>query len=254
MIDHWQDTLERHIASGGLHLFDAVHVVGDVSSTQDVARAQNLPGGCIIVALRQTAGRGRLGRAWADTAAHGVACTFVLDRSTIELNERISIASAVGVARGIERAAQMAVGIKWPNDIVVDGRKLAGILIEADAQRILIGVGINVSQTAWPAELEPIAVSLHQVGRASTRLDVVTALISALDAALRESDDDLAAAFAARDVLTGRHERFRVGQELMEGTVQAVDPLRGLRVMTADGERWLEAQHTSLHLDDASSR
>src|SRR5207244_4946287 len=107
-------------------------------STQDVARG--LPVGSVVVADQQTSGRGRLGRRWEAPPGSGLLASFVLP-----VHPLASLAAGVAAAR----ACGDSVRLKWPNDLLVDGRKLAGILVEVASERALVGVGINLS---WAPE------------------------------------------------------------------------------------------------------
>jgi BirA family biotin operon repressor/biotin-[acetyl-CoA-carboxylase] ligase len=170
-----------------------VTVVAEAGSTQDLARGA--ASGDVIVARRQTGGRGRWGRAWADTGDEGVAVTFVVDR---EPGPRLAEAAAVAVAEAVEACLGRPVGLKRPNDVLVDGRKLAGVLVEQFDDLAAIGIGVNVLQGTWPAELAGRAVSLAELGADIGRLDVLAALLPAMETALGRPAPDLAEAFAAR--------------------------------------------------------
>lgn len=241
-IDCWPERLERAMAER-CTIFRRVQVVRETASTQDAARNLNASAGDVVVAWRQTAGRGRLGRRWEDTGEDGVAVTFIVPSGQ---PERLAIAGAIGVARSLESLLDADVGIKWPNDIVVLGRKLAGILIEQAQGCAFIGIGINVGQTRWPEILEPGVISLRQLGRRVDRIDVLCELIPALESALRLEAPSLVEGFVRRDVLRGKHAMFRHEGQLVCGIVQRIDPMRGLAVATQSGERWLPAATTTV--------
>jgi len=247
-IQHWTDALQAAIDPLPTpRMFQRVTVLAETGSTQDAASRLHAQPGDIVVAWRQISGRGRLGRAWADTGENGVAMTLVIkpDRP-----ERLAIAAAVGTALGIESATSLVTGIKWPNDVMINSRKVAGVLIEQNADRALIGIGVNVHQTTWPAELADRAISLHQAGASVDRLDVMCLLLASLARALTMSDKDLAAAFIQRDGLHGTRAGFCCGETTVHGTVLRVDPMRGLAVRTNDGrEVWLEAARTTMMKD-----
>lgn len=170
--------------------------------------------------------------------------TFVVEP---EAPERLAIASAIAAARAIEAMTGVGAGIKWPNDLILEDHKVGGILIERDDQRALIGIGINVAQSRWPAELADIAVSLLQCGCQVDRLVLLTALVRSLQDAIGLEEGPLAEAFARRDVLIGSQGTFLCRGELVAGRVLGVDPLQGLRVQTAEGrEKWLPAAVTSV--------
>jgi BirA family biotin operon repressor/biotin-[acetyl-CoA-carboxylase] ligase len=107
--------------------------LGSVSSTQDEARA--LPVGSIVVADEQSAGRGRLRRAWAAPPGTALLATFVVAPHPLT-----SIVAGVAAAEACGRGVRL----KWPNDLLLDGRKLGGILVEAAADRHLVGIGVNL--------------------------------------------------------------------------------------------------------------
>ena len=241
-LDQWKDRLDAVVASDG-EVFRRVIVIRETASTQDAARRLEAQPGDVVVAWRQTAGRGRLGRRWADTREDGVALSIVLPCGP---PERLALAFAVGVAGAAERLLDRPVGIKWPNDIVVERRKLAGILIEQSGALAIAGIGLNVSQTRWPEELADRAVSLAQLGAQVDRLDVIVAVLESLRTALRQPDDALVEAFTGRDALSGAEATLRNGRETVHGTVLRIDPLDGLWVRTDSGEVRLPAATTTI--------
>lgn len=241
-LEQWQHRLDRVVASDGDVLRRAI-VIRETASTQNAARRSGAQPGDVVVAWRQTAGRGRLGRRWADTREEGVALSIVTPAGP---PERLALAFAVGVAGAVERLLDRPVGIKWPNDIVVERRKLAGILIEQSGALAVAGIGLNVSQTTWPKELAEVAVSLAQLGAQVDRLDAIVAVLESLSTALRQPDDVLVEAFTARDVLCGAEATLRNGRETVHGTVLRIDPLDGLWVRTDSGEVRLPAATTTI--------
>jgi len=126
------------------------------------------PEGTLIVADRQTSGRGRFGRAWSSDPGVGLYFSLVLQprRPAVEMLA-LTLAAGVGVARGIGDHCGLTCDIRWPNDIMLEGRKLAGVLIEGEIEngrleRAILGVGINVNQDAMPEEIADIAISLKE--------------------------------------------------------------------------------------------
>lgn len=248
-LEQWPDRLEQAIRlSDGF--FRRSTVLFETTSTQDAAKRQEARPGDVVTAWRQTGGRGRLGRAWADTEHHGAAMTCVVEAGP---PERMALAAAVGAASGLESIAARRLGIKWPNDVVCESRKLAGILIERADGRAFIGVGVNVSQAAWPPDLAARAVSLRQIGVQVDRLEVILAVLAGLACAWAMSDGELERAFGERDALVGREASFRFDGAVIAGRVLRVDPLRGLLVQAAGGEKWLPAALTSVVQDDPVS-
>lgn len=240
--------------SAGSRLFTRVRVVNEAGSTQDVAREQR-QAGLIVAANRQTAGRGRLGRTWSDGAGHGVAMTLTLDAETFD-TARLSIASAIGVLRGIRlllpRASGVEIGVRWPNDVVERSglrRKIAGVLIERVSNLAYVGVGINVGQREedWPRELTGRAVSVRELGGSATRTEAAHRVILEIEKAMQESMDSLLADWRESDVLIGSVRTFTHDGRRHSGKVLTIDPASSLVVQTSSGERLrLPAMTTSL--------
>lgn len=237
----WQPRLAQ--ACTATALFRIVHVLAETPSTQDAPETRGADAGTVVAAWRQTAGRGRFGRQWVEESTAGVAVTFVIDAQRIE---RLALASAVAAAEACEVALGARVGIKWPNDIVVGGRKLAGVLVETRGDRAFVGIGINVQHARFNGELESRATSLAMLGAAVDRLTVLESLIAALDRAIPAPDAALVDAFLARDALRGTRTLFATPEGPVEGEVRSVDPMRGLVVRTESGERFLPAHSTSV--------
>ncbi len=248
-IEHWQANIEAVLLGlpGGLK---RVMVLRETSSTQDAARGAGCIAGDVIVAWRQTHGRGRFGRRWEDTGEDGVAMTITLPAERVE---RLSIIGGLAAARAIELACagvQANVGIKWPNDVLANGRKIAGVLIECAGGMALMGIGINVHQRSWPAELGDRATSLEQLGVATDRLNVMIDVLLHLQACLGMSDTWLAEEFARCDLLKDTDAAFRIGQREVRGRVLRVEAMLGLAVRDEAGvEHWLPAATTTIVKD-----
>jgi BirA family biotin operon repressor/biotin-[acetyl-CoA-carboxylase] ligase len=239
------DRLERAIAREGLTCFNRVGVVRETHSTQDFARmlAAGTPG-LVAIAGRQTAGRGRLGRKWADTSRKGVAMTFALGAQDLP-PERLSIAAGVACCLTIEAAltrTSATVGLRWPNDVVErteagPGRKLSGVLIEQQDGLALVGIGINVLQLPedWDDDLAPKVTSLRELGSTWSRAQAAERLMIELDRALRTPPDELARLWGRREALIGRRCAFLSDGAEYRGIVEAVDPATRIRLRTDDG-------------------
>ncbi len=189
------------------------------ASTNDDAKRAARAGaseGAAFIADAQSGGRGRLGRSWFSPAGENLYASFILrpafDPKRIPL---VTLTAGLAVVDAVvPRVATRRVGLKWPNDVYIDGRKVAGILSEAQvvegvAAWIVVGIGINVRTTTFPPELATRATSLAIAGASSLdRGELFADLAGALFrrmAMLSESKiPDLIAAFAARDELAGR--------------------------------------------------
>lgn len=244
-IEEWAGVLEGAVARTSA--FTRVLVMGEVESTQDAARAAAV--GSVIIAYRQTRGRGRLGRDWLDTFDDGLAMSCVLPH---QIGERIAIVAAIAAGAAIERACMDSegrspqVGIKWPNDLHVARRKVGGILIERTAREVILGIGINCSQRQFPGELAQRAISLAMAGHEVDRVDLAALVVEEVDRWMRSGDASLCEEFSRRDALRGEAARFRTPAGVVCGTVQEIEPLSGITLLTPSGTQFLPAATTTL--------
>ena len=163
--------------------------LGVVSSTQDVAIELAESGACdgtVVVAETQTGGRGRHGRTWEDEPGESLLASIVArPRLSVRDLPKLSLATAVAVAEAIGEMAGLAVRLKWPNDVLVNGRKLAGILLESRISAepiVVVGIGINLRQQAFPAVLAASATSvILEGGRWVEREAMLDAVLTAFD-------------------------------------------------------------------------
>lgn len=260
----WQDAVEAVLRQERLALVRRVMVLAETESTQDAALRASADGvSSLVVADRQTGGRGRLGRQWVQGEAHdeqqrqkaarglGVAATFALVKRDVP-PARLSIAAGLAACRACESVVGVGLGLRWPNDVVERGggqRKLAGVLVEAKGETALVGIGINVRHEAddFPAVLGGRAASTSMLGSMATRLDVLIELVRQFDRALGMDPDSLAAEWSRRDILVGSRRTFEHAGHRYEGTVQGVQPTSHIDLVTEDGRRvQLPALTTSL--------
>ena len=118
----------------------------ETGSTQDVLRDGDHPHGTVALAEHQTAGRGRSGRSWEDAPATNLLFSLLLEPPAGAPLPELSLVAGLAVASALEREAMVPALVKWPNDVLIDGGKVAGILLEATGRRIVCGIGINVNQ------------------------------------------------------------------------------------------------------------
>jgi len=136
------------------------------TNTQAKALPENTPEGAVVVAEEQTAGRGRTGRAWVSPKGQGIWMSLYLKPDiTPQEAPRLTHVAALAVARAIKSAVGISAGIKWPNDIIIDGKKVCGILTELSAEidavnSVVVGIGINVNNERFPEGLKDVATSL----------------------------------------------------------------------------------------------
>jgi BirA family transcriptional regulator, biotin operon repressor / biotin---[acetyl-CoA-carboxylase] ligase len=226
--------------------------LGEVRSTNDVARliaAAGGPEGAVVVADRQTHGRGRLGRAWSSPPG-GLWCSILLRPTGTSAGAptgastwgRISLTIAVAVAEAVEAELGLRVGIRWPNDLLVGDRKVCGILIEATSSgALIVGIGLNVHVDIQhlPAPVAARATSLHlATGRSHDRRLLLAAMLARLAHWYEEwRSGSLAVldAWAARDVMQGTRVSVGAGGPNIEGVAAGVDDDGALLVVRSDG-------------------
>jgi len=222
----------------------------ETASTNNLARVAALAGaphGTVIVAEHQTAGRGRLGRAWHSPPGVGLWCSVLL-RPGIPARHAwvLTLGAAVAAAGAIEDVAGCQVDLKWPNDILFDGKKLAGILTEARVEGnamsfVVVGIGINVNQDLrdFPTDLRETAVSLKMAtGRPQRRTALLPRLLHALEAVYAEpSPERVCRLWKARCSTLGREVRVSIGDERVAGVAEDISQDGELILCQTDGVR-----------------
>jgi BirA family transcriptional regulator, biotin operon repressor / biotin---[acetyl-CoA-carboxylase] ligase len=214
-------------------------------STQELARG--LPHGGVAACEEQTAGRGQLGRAWVSPAGKGILCSLALrPRTPVDRLAAFSLVAAEAVCEAtLDRAA-----VRWPNDVVVDGRKLAGVLVEVRDGAMVVGVGLNANLTPdelpGDARVPPTSLQI-ETGAAVDRADVLADLLWALE---RRFEAFEAEGFPGlvRDDLRGHRVRLAGGGEgVCSGTDAQGRLVVGGRAVTSD-------EVTAVLVDDAAGR
>jgi len=232
---------------------DHIHHYYRAGSTNNVAleaAAGGAPEGSVFLAEQQTAGRGRGGNQWHSAESTGIYCSVVL-RPALPPADVLVLSLAVGLA--VHWAVQdvnpqLIPDLKWPNDLLINGRKFCGILTEMSAEatrvrHIVVGIGINVNQTRFPDDLQQTATSLRlATGSEWSRVELCAALLKSLDREYRE----LAKADAAEEILSrfaqrsssvrGKHVRIDENGGF-EGVTEGLDPRGFLKVRTREGVR-----------------
>lgn len=204
--------------------------------------------GVSVVADEQTAGRGRLQRAWSSPKGAGLYFSILL-RPKIATNywPLITMMAAVAVYDTLGEACRLQADIKWPNDLLSGERKICGILAEAIetpmGRAVVLGIGINLTPQAFPRELKTVATSVSQAtGRQPERETILAALLRALSrwySLLHDSGgpEKIIAAWSSRSTYaTGRLVQVSNGDEVWQGTTCGVEDDGALRLNTANGE------------------
>ncbi len=225
---------------------------GEVESTQDVAFTLAEQGACdgsVVLADSQTRGRGRHGKAWHSPAGAGIWFSMVLRPGAAPppVPPLLVAATAVAVAEAVERETDLVPGVRWPNDLVVGDRKIAGILVETRdfdpaAPLFVLGVGLNVTQGAddFDPEIRAEATSIAmEKGRAPERTLLLAAVLDALDHWRGTLEAGGAApveeAFRARVAYLGRRVTLREGETVVEGVLESASPVTGIFLKLDDG-------------------
>lgn len=245
------DEIHAALVSAGarLGIFSrGVRWYGIISSTNDVAShlaAEAAAEGTVVAANTQTAGRGRLGRQWSSPPEAGLYVSVVL-RPPQHAVPMLTIAAGVAISEGIEAATGLRTLVKWPNDIYVGPRKLAGILAEAGTagsgiEHAVVGFGINLMPAAYPPDVGARATSIEsELGRAADRGLVLAECLASLDRRYRdlcEKHGGIVAAWRGRAAATfGRRIEWDASGGPRHGIVEDLDD-HGALIVRCGGER-----------------
>ena len=215
-------------------------------STNDDVRQLGREGaaaGVVVVAGRQEAGRGRRGAAWVCPPGEGLAFSLLLRPSENKaLWPRLSLAAGLAVAEGLDRFG-VAAEVKWPNDVWVGGKKIAGILVEAGEDFVVVGIGINVGVTAFPEVLGDSATSLVLECGEPPLLPMVLAAVlerfQVWQAKIGHDFNELIRHFRVRCALTGHEVTLIAADGVLHGTVKGIGDGGELLLQTPEGIRKL---------------
>jgi BirA family biotin operon repressor/biotin-[acetyl-CoA-carboxylase] ligase len=223
--------------------------IGSTNSAAMDAAREGAPEGSIFLAEQQTAGRGRGANQWHSPQSAGIYCSVVL-RPALPPSEALlfSLAAGLAVRSAIQEIdSRVQPDLKWPNDALLDGKKVCGILTEMNAEAtrvryIVVGIGINVNQTGFPDDLQALAISLRMAtGTEWSRVEVCAALLKSLD---REYRDLLEKPGARESVMrrfqeassSVRGRRVRIEETPgLEGVTEGLDERGFLLLRTAQG-------------------
>ena len=210
-------------------------------STQDLLRPDEDPEGAAVAADEQTAGRGRRGRRWEAPPGRAIQCSVLLRPPPGRRLPELSLVAGLAVVDAVEAALGLGAEVKWPNDVLVRGEKVAGLLAEAREGVVILGVGLNVNQRREelpPTPITPAASLLVVDGVERPRAPILVHVLARLEHRYerwREGGiDALSDDLGRRDFLRGR----RVTVDGLTGTAVAIDRLGRLEV-DVDGERRL---------------
>jgi BirA family transcriptional regulator, biotin operon repressor / biotin---[acetyl-CoA-carboxylase] ligase len=231
----------------------AVHLFRSIGSTNDAARELGAAGaaaGTVVLAEEQTAGRGRAGRGWSSVEGLGLWFSIAIRPAGEPAMSTLPIRAGLAIATALDAwTDHSSPQLKWPNDIILDGRKLGGILCEGSwngghLECVVVGVGLNLLHGAddFPPELRRTATSLRQAtGRPISRFDVATAVLNnlrGLFTAPRRGPDPLLQDLRGRDSLRGAWIEVlepETGSVLLRGQARGIDD-DGALMVWSDGE------------------
>jgi BirA family biotin operon repressor/biotin-[acetyl-CoA-carboxylase] ligase len=222
---------------------DRIHYFPELASTMDTARdlaRKNCPEFSVVVAGRQTAGRGRLNRQWLSDDG-GLYFTIVLRPDiAVPISSRVNFLASLTMARVLRDSFQIEAAVKWPNDILVNECKLFGMLseLEAEADRVFfinIGMGINVNND--PGGIEQAAISLKSLlGREVSRVRLLTGFLDEFEKRLINADfENVVSEWKKYTITLQRRVRIVTRQETCEGLALDVDENGALIVELDDG-------------------
>lgn len=225
-------------------------VLDETDSTNNYAKkltASEAPNGTVVIADRQTAGKGRMGRSFVSPEGKGLYMSVILKPEfSIDTAPLITSAAAVATAEAIESLCKTDVRIKWVNDLYINGKKIVGILTEASVDMemraldiAVIGIGINVRSIgdSFDEELSLRATSIQdETGVALNRNDLCAAVINHLDAYLEKIDNrEYLREYRRRELLTGNMITANIGNETITGKAVGIDRNANLMVEMENG-------------------
>ncbi|HUI85092.1 MAG TPA: biotin--[acetyl-CoA-carboxylase] ligase [Candidatus Binatia bacterium] len=240
---------------GGTMFSSRIHHYFRIGSTNVAAMqaaAEGVPEGAVFLAEEQTAGRGRGGHSWESAQSAGIYCSVVL-RPEISPMEALflSLIAGLAVAEAVEQNTGLGPDLRWPNDVLLGGRKFCGILTEMNAEPTLVrymvvGIGINVNHVSFSGELAPIATSLRmESGREWSRVELSAVLLKSLDAGYRKliqggqnARSAILRSFEERSSFArGRRVRIEEDGGGYEGVTEGLDERGFLQLRTPQGLR-----------------
>ena len=223
-----------------------IHRLDSVPSTMQVAvelAGKGCESGTVVVARQQTAGQGRFGRTWHSEADAGLYVSQVLRlKLCADSLPLVTLALGLATAEAIAQVASVAPDLRWPNDVLLNGKKCAGILVQLVDGVLISGIGINVNHASFPHELSDIATSLRQAtGREYDRDALRDALLGSIDdhvsRLMLNGRDPVLRAFAqASSYVRGRRVIVEQGATELTGVTDGLDP-QGFLVLREDSGR-----------------
>jgi len=231
--------MRRRLIGSEILVFD------ETGSTNDVVAHLSRNGareGLVVFAESQTHGRGRHGRAWASPRGKGLWFSILLrPKSPALAAQQWTVAASVAVARAVRNSTGVDARIKWPNDVMIQAKKMAGILAEARNGAVILGIGmdINCRREDFPADVRAMATSLRmETGKPHDRTALAASVLDELNTTYEAMSSDfqtIADEWARWSTTLGKHLVILVGRRRMEGYAQALDSDGALLVRKDNG-------------------
>lgn len=228
-----------------------IKLFGTVDSTQPIAHKlaeQGAAEGTLVLAERQTAGRGRMGRSWHSPQSKGVWMSLVLrPRVPLHFTPQLTLLVAVALCRAIRKIEPLPVAIKWPNDLLIEGKKVSGILLESSAEDerlryVIVGIGISVNmrEDDYPPELADKATSLRIAsGKEWSRAGLIRSFLEQFEQLYAlyhaEGFEPIRVAWEALSLSLGKPILARTFAGNVEGVAESIDGMGALLVRLKDG-------------------
>jgi BirA family biotin operon repressor/biotin-[acetyl-CoA-carboxylase] ligase len=240
--------LRRRLA--GTPFAKHIHHFFSIGSTNDAAMELGQagePNGTLVLAEHQTAGRGRAGRVWLSEKSSGIHMTVLLRPPLSPVQApMLTLLAGLAARDAVADVAGLPCDIRWPNDLILNGKKLGGVLTEMHAEPdrvkfVVIGIGINVNHVKMPKEIEAIATSLRiETGRTHARAELLVRLLQHLDGYynlfLNRGSEPLVARFAeVSSYFQGKRVRITTATDSFTGLTAGLEPSGLLRVVREDG-------------------
>jgi BirA family transcriptional regulator, biotin operon repressor / biotin---[acetyl-CoA-carboxylase] ligase len=234
------ESLRRRLPDRRIEYYNAI------DSTMYVAArlaAEGCASGSVVIAEEQSAGQGRHGRSWHSEAGLGIYSSVVLRLPlAAESVPILTLALGLAAADAIWRAAEIRCDLRWPNDLMLGGKKVAGILAQLTGSAVIAGIGINVNHASLPAELAREAISLRlYAGRTFPREDLLAALLPALDSfaetLVKNGKEAILHLFAnSSSYAAGKRVTIARPEGAIEGVTAGLNASGFLVVRTDDGQ------------------
>ncbi|WP_457623992.1 biotin--[acetyl-CoA-carboxylase] ligase [Persephonella sp.] len=228
----------------------------EIQSTNSFARENDYPDGTVVVAESQTAGRGRKGRKWISVPHRGIYASIILKRN---INPYVlpvfSLLFPLAVRNVLQEVSGLEVKIKWPNDLYVNGKKIAGFLIETDlegntVQKIVAGFGININHNKEDLKGLNIGTSLKIItGQNFNRKEIIAKVLMEIEKNIDNFDKEKVIQ-QVNNSLLWKGKKIRIIDDNIKGILIGLNSTGGIVIQTKNGEKYIYSGDVSLIVDD----